>query len=1172
MFKKVLFSAVVLYVTLGFFVLPIILKSQLIKIVDEKTYASLGIEDIYFNPFIFNLKISGLSLKSKKDSQPLISLKSISCDVELYSLLNSTINIKNFTLEEPHLFVTFYKDKTLNLLRILKDAKEDLKTKKSEKQKSTPPHIIIKRVAIVNGNLDYVDLTHKSRFDFSFNHIGFELKNIDTNNFNNSNAKVRFYSTLADGGFIDLKTDIVGFKPMKLKGSLNFEASKLYTQWRYLQDNLNFEVADGKIALDAKYTLNLDNLNDMVIDDINIYLDRLRIKPKDKYKDILNLKHLAITDLSIKPFLKKIDLKDIILDGLSIKIMKDQNGFIDWLGYIKTNNQTKTSDKNETKKDNDLSISLKNLALKNIDVEFNDNYIKPNVQTKLNSFNLYMKDITLEGSKPITYKLDMRLNDNFRCSSQGSIIHKILDVKSQVECKGFNIVHYKPYIDDVANKSLKLYNLDLKSANLDFDFNSFIKDVDNNLTINIVDANVSLNNFALNKKSTKERVIDFKEFSINGIDVDTKKEIVAIKNSTLKSLNLKAKIYKNKKLNLENLVIAKESKKSKKNQKNNYKINLKHFGLENAKISFEDNSITKKVNYMLDDIDVDLYDLNSSKKSWLNYKASMKINKKGSLKTSGKFSHTPLKQKSTLELKNISLRELTPYLQEKAFISLSSGKLNLKTKIDYTQNSQKPDLVLNGGLNLKNIVIDDLRDSSTLVAFNDLSLKSFTFEMFPNRLFIDEVNLKEFYLNAMIDANKTMNLATLMKKTKTIKKDNNKTQNSKFPIKIVKMNIINGNAKFADLSLPIKFRTNIHDLSGSVYAISNEPKETTFIDIVGKVDKYGSTKLKGSLNASNPKSFTDIAFNFKNLALNSYSGYSVSFAGYKIDSGKLFLDLKYDILNSNLKSKNNLIIKNIKLGEALKEDTLPIGFVIALLEDSDGVIDIDMPIEGNVDKPDFKYGALVVKTLGNLVVKAVTSPFRFLGSLMGIDAKDLESIDFEAGLVTILPSEKEKLDAIAKMMIKRPKISLSIATTYDSKIDKKALQKQKLIDLVAKISKAKNKEKHITAMSIDILEGIYLKHKDKKSLELIKSELSKQYKDDKLDRAYLVKVANEAISMQIVTLDELEKLAKERFKILKDYLVKEKMIKESRVIPLAIKNTTNSENGMIKSLIEIEVK
>jgi uncharacterized protein involved in outer membrane biogenesis len=1181
--KKTIFYLLIIYGFLGFLIPPFILKPKITEIVQKETNSKITIDSFYFNPFVFTMDISGIKLKTL-DNKPLIFLKSLNVDFELYSLFNSTIHIKKFILKEPKIFLVYNKDKTINLAKIIKKSND--KSDAENDAKSTKlPRVVLDRIAIQNGVIDYKDYTHKSEFDFSFHNIGFELRDVDSENFNKSDEEIRFYSLLGDGGFIDLRTDIIGIEPLEIKGSLDFKASKLYTEWRYLQDSLNLEVADGKIALYTKYYFNLDDLNATSINNLQLSLDSLRIKPKNGFKDVLNLNSLNIEDVTIKPMLQDVDVKDITLNSLYVKVKRDSNGAIDWVEYLKNNSHK--VDENTTKKGDTTAtpwhVKVQEIALKKIKVDFHDDAIKPSVDTKLNELNLHLQNVTLAGDKPLHYQMDLLLNDDFNCSSNGQLTHKNLFLDSYLKCSGFDITHYNPYINKAAKESLKVYDLSLQNAQLAFDLNLSVKDVQKQTVLDINRANVDVTNFILNKNSTKERLIKFDNFSVDGISLNTKTKEVKILDTVLNRLDIKTKRLKNGVLNIEDLVVAHakpKTKKSKTNKEKEYKIFLKHFGLKSAKVVFDDEVLSPKVQSKIDKIDVDVYGISSAKKSELNYALSLRLNNSGKLKAKGTLRHTPLKQKGSFVLEKISLKDITPYLQQKAFVSIDDGFLSIKGKTEYEKNKNKPDLRLNGSLKLESLFVSDSRDKTPLLSFSDIEIDPFTYEMAPNRFFVDEMRVNSFYVNAIVDKDKKMNFASILKpeskKSKALTQDINTTKSDdNFPVKIMKVDISMGSAKFADLSLPIEFHTNIHDLNGVVYAISNQKDETSFVNISGEVDEYGSTKLKGSINTANPKAYTDLDFNFRNLELNPVSGYSASFAGYEIDSGKLYLDLGYDILDSQMVGDNSIIIKNIKLGKEFEDEnvtSLPLGFVIALLEDSDGIIDIEMPVEGNVDEPDFKYGKLVWKTFANLIVKAVASPFKFLGSMMGIDGEKLEFIDFEYGMAKILPPEKEKLDMIAKMMIKRPKISLSIIPQYDEMGDKKELQKEKLIALLLKKSGIKNKEKHENIMTVDLLEDVYGDLKNTKEIKKIKKELRKQYKGDEFDRAYLNVLIEECIKIQPLGMNELKILAERRAKILKSYLVDKKTINPLRINLLKGVSVDDRAEKYVKTKLEIVVK
>ncbi len=1191
--KNILLYLLLFYGFLGFIVLPFVLKPQVIEIVQKETNSKITIESISFNPFIFKLELSGVELKSLED-EPLVSFKRLEVNVEVHSLIKSAIHIKNIILQEPKIAVVYNKDKTLNLLGILKEKKEE--ATKDSSQPTQMPRIILDSVEIVDGYVSYEDYTQQSKFDFSFGNIGFELKDIDTNDFNTSNAELRFYSRLGDGGFVDFKSQIMGFKPFVVKGSLDFEASKLYTQWKYMQDSLNLEVADGKISFYTEYSLNLDDLNATTINNLNVSLDKLRVKPKSKHKDVLNLGSLYVQNATIRPMQQSVHVTKIGLDELSIKAKRNLNGEIDWLEYIKVEGSDEIAEIEPSQVESNVTspawnVLVDDISLEKIAINFQDKAVEPSVESNINEFNLYAQNITLSGEKAFDYQLNILVNDIAKCSSEGSVAHSVLDIKTYSECSGFDIAHYRPYIDQAANRELKVFDLKLQSAVTGFKAKVEVQDIQNEIVIKVDDANLTLTKLELRKHSTEEKLVNFSSFNVEGIKVNTSQKSVEVEKISLNGLDIKIARLKNKTLNIQELIVPKTakkvSKKSKTTDEKEYSVKLKHFALDAASVGFNDKALTPNVKSKIDRIFLNAYDIDMKKNSWLKYRLYMRVNSKGIITSNGNLRHTPLKRKGSFEMKNISLTELTPYLQEKAFVKVDDGRLSLKSKTEYSKSLKKPDLRVTGSLSINDVFVNDSRDSSPIVSFNELGLKSFTFELSPNRLYIDEIDLNSFYVNALIDEKKQMNFSKLLKvssEDKTSEKeavesvdvtDENATKEVAFPVKILKMNVALGSAHFADLSIPIKFKTNIHNLNGVIYSISNVPGETTYVNIDGEVDKYGSTKLKGSVNSANPKEYTDLEFSFKNLNLNSLSGYSASFAGHEIDSGKLFLDLGYDIKNSALLGSNNLMIKQIELGKEVEDEnitSLPLGFVIALLEDNEGIIEIDMPVEGNLDEPDFKYGALVMKTLGNLILKAVTSPFTFLGSMMGIDGEALEYAEFETASSVILPPEREKLDQIAKMMTKRPKIKLSLTPTYDEALDKRAIQAEMLITLIVKESGIKNRKEHESAMTIDMLEDIYEDFKDDNTLDKLEDKLGKEYKGDEFDRAYLSALAELCKDIQVVSKADLENLAKARSNALITYLIEDKNIEASRVIENPLEAVNNTEEKLVKQKLSIEVK
>jgi len=190
--------------------------------------------------------------------------------------------------------------------------------------------------------------------------------------------------------------------------------------------------------------------------------------------------------------------------------------------------------------------------------------------------------------------------------------------------------------------------------------------------------------------------------------------------------------------------------------------------------------------------------------------------------------------------------------------------------------------------------------------------------------------------------------------------------------------------------------------------------------------------------ANDFKQSTDITIAFSNVEMANISPYSGRFAGRRIESGKLSLDLKYQIQTNKLVGDNKIIVDNLVLGEKVDSPdavNLPLDLAVALLSDSNGRIDLGLPVSGELNDPQFSIGPIIWKAFVNIITKAVTAPFRALGSLFGSGAEKLNAVEFDPGKADLLPPEKEKLKKVAEALQKRPQLKLVVQGQYSPEID-----------------------------------------------------------------------------------------------------------------------------------------
>lgn len=1078
--RRFFYSFLVLYTLGGFFLVPYLVKTKGVELVDAKINGKLQIESVNFNPYSFALQLRGVTLVSPKN-KPLIAFEGLNLNLQVLSLLGKSVHIKTVELIKPTVNVVYSKEKQLNLLNILKPSDTPDENETSAKS----PRFILDSLAVKEGLIRYDDFSKPTPYSTALNNVEFSLKNIDTdkNSIKKGFAKLRF--DLEGGGSLALTNSINTLSPLTFDGKLDLKAVALYPQWKYAKDMLNIKIANGKFDLHTEYHVNLDDLKNMNITNTSLKIQELRIKPKEQEFEILHVTSIALEGLEARPLLQEASAKTFTISGVDVKAQRIAQNRVDWQEFLQINSsetKPKTVQKNESKP---WKFYLKEFAIQELDLTFKDTTLSPSLVTKLEKTSLYGSDLDLSKNKWLHYDFATLVNSATALKASGDLCLSPLKQEGELSITNLNFNLLNPYIAKLT-----------APARMDGAFSFFVKE----------------------------------SFS----------------------------------------------------QEKEMKFLVKSFDLNSSALGLSDESMKPAQKVALTNLALHVSDLASNPTSWFAYKLKTNINGNASLDTNGKLLRKPLKQKGELSLKNFGLKFLNPYIKPTTYLNISNGFLSIEGKESFDATATKaPKLSMQGKFGLNTLLLKDERKKAPLASVKNLDF-GYSFDYAPNRLYIDKVFIDSLYTNVIIDHNKTLNFAKLMKQKsgasnakedKYAKKAEQKSD--AFDIKVAAVIVKNSSTDFADQSLLYRFKTHIHDLNGKIYSLSSKMDETSTVDLDGVVDKYGSAKIKGSINTANPKKYTDMRLKFSNLALNNLTAYSATFAGYKIESGKLFVKLGYKIDDSKLDASNNVIIKKIELGDTVKEANVtvwPLRFAVALLEDSDGVIDIDLPIQGDLDNPDFKYGTVIWKVLGNLVTKAVTAPFKLLGSMLGFDGDALESIDFEAGKVLLLPPEIEKLDKLTQAMQKRLKLVLNVSGTYDIATDKKALQRQKLIELIVKKSGATNELERRNAINAEMLEAIFLSYSNRENLEKIKEEFQAEYQDiKKFNEKYTAKLAQEDSKFMPVSQEELTALGMQRAKAIAEYLVKGQLLDASRVVLNPV-SSVDEDSKEVKTKLAINVK
>jgi hypothetical protein len=444
-----------------------------------------------------------------------------------------------------------------------------------------------------------------------------------------------------------------------------------------------------------------------------------------------------------------------------------------------------------------------------------------------------------------------------------------------------------------------------------------------------------------------------------------------------------------------------------------------------------------------------------------------------------------------------------------------------------------------GSSALDDLAVIDERNSSKLLGWKKLSVDKFEYIDSPPRLHVSSIVVNEPFTKFEIYPDLSTNIESILKAPEVTTNAAAETDLAKpLQMTFAYTTINQATLDFSDLSLPLPFRTVTTNLSGTIGAISSFTSEPADIQMEGKVDEFGLSRMNGKLNLFEPTDSMDLVIEFRNLLMTSLSPYSAAFAGRAIEQGKLNLNLNYVINEGELLGSNELLLSEFKLGEKVDSPdavSLPLDLAVALLTNSAGEIDIELPISGDVNDPEFHIGGVVQEALKQFLAKIVTAPFRMLGGLIGVQSDDLGEIKFLGGRSSLSPPELEQLGSISKAMEKRPDLSLIIPGVYDDRLDIPVLRYEKLVVKVrAQLnleSETDAKELMLDDSVLSVFEALSMEADPDMDLASLKAGFVKPIDEGKerLDQvAYMAELRHRLESAESVSVEELQQLARQR--------------------------------------------
>jgi len=987
------------------------------------------------------------------------------------------------------------------------------------------PRLLLQKVVMKDGALAFSDRSDPTPASTRLGPVNFELRDIST--LPDRGGTYSVSARLAEGGTVTWRGEAT-LQPLASKGEVSVKGVKPLTAWRFLRDELKLAEPRGEVDFDWRYRMAYaGGVPQVVLEDLRLSGRGIVLAETGVKRPLLELASIEAKGGRFDLVARELVVSDVVLrDGMVVAEV-DAGGSINWQRLVKAGAGKKPVERDARAPEKPWKARVDSLRVEKLGLDYTD-------RSRARPIRLGAKDVAVGlaavaetrpgGTQLLLEKVALKLE---KLSAGGPAPAAPLAVFDTVAVEGASL--------DLQETRLGIGRLVVAGGTVD--------------------------------------VTRDKNGAIPLMDILSRSDAGLLRREVASAI------------------------RHAKAEGHPWRLAVDSMEIAGTRVRLADHAFGSPIQYDLQDLKARVNGFRSDGKEPIRFDTSVRLAQGGSLSANGSFRLSGDQVDARAKFDRINLKPLQPALASRAQVVLASGELSGDVKAQYRLRKGRHVVRAAGPIGISNLLLNEAGGGERLLAWKSLSTDSVRLSLDPDELRIGEIRVAGLGAKVVVFKDRSVNLA----KAVVVKPEQPGAGAPGVPAKLAdteplflvnigRVDVQGGAVDFADLSLALPFAANVRDLGGVVQGVSTDRDSRASVRLEGRVDEYGLARVEGSLRPFRPKSFLDLGVTFRNVEMPRLSPYTVTFAGRRIASGRLALDLRYKIDNSALSGDNRIVLEKFTLGERVETPgaaDLPLDLAVALLTDSEGKIDLAVPVSGNVDDPQFSYGHLVWQAIRNILTRIVTAPFRALGALFGAGGgENLESIAFDPGRATLLPPEREKLKRVADGIGKRPQLRL-VAEGQFSARDQAALRQR---DVESAVSARLRRPTAADAMSEPVnvtdartqraLEAIFVERNSERALEefAAATEKSRGKPVDRVNavlalagRASADRAFYEALLQRLVDSARLpeeapRQLADSRARAVADYLVKVLSVPAARV---AARSAAAADEARVKLVFDV---
>lgn len=1184
----VLSACLVVYTVSGFFLLPIIAKPIIIEKLSEALGRTVSLDRLKVNPFMLSATVSGLKVQDK-DNGIFVSLDALYANLQLSSLVKQALVLRKIQLDKPYVRLARDGAGVFNFADLISDAAAKSQTAGAagvRSQSIGPPPFVLRDVGMDSGKIDFIDAfkqvehTVKDiRFSLPFASSLPEDRDIDV---------APQLSAIVNGASVQVSGQSRPFAPsMKTRLHAAVRAFDLPGYVPYLPMDLNARLQSGSVDLETTWTYEKkdDGAADLVVSG-PITLNRFNLLDAAS-SPLANIPALRVVVAPSNLLSRDFHIAKVDCTSPDVRVTLNESSTLNLLEILPSRNAEKNRAEPEPV-ENGVSLQVDQVAVSDGRIAFTDRSRAMAFQTTLHPIDIAVNGFSLEPENETAYTVSVRTETDETLDVSGNFSLAPIASRGNIKLNHLVPGKYAPYYQD-----LILFDVDDGTCAMAADFDVHFREKTPDVAINGLA--FSLNNLKLKHRDSGDLFCNIPAFSIENGAADTATRNARIGKCVSENGFLLVRRSENGVINLQALaapVPLREPDEVVENGKSPspWMVSLDQVALNGYAIRVEDRMVQNSEALEIDQIRFYGNGLSTRQGTAGQIELSTRWNQQGTVEAKGAVELAPVSADMSVKLKGIGLAAAQPYIADRIALIISKGALSVDGRLSARlEPDREPDLRFLGQLAVSDFSTIDRAKGKDFLSWNSLYLSDIDMGYSPLSLSIQDVALTDFFCHLLIYEDGKINLGTVLagqQEPETADAQQAGADAALPPqpadagsvrnIAIETVTLQNGTIDFTDQLIQPSLKLDLLNVTGRISGLSSMDMESADVFLKGQLQNHSPLEIKGKINPLIENVYADISLFFSDIDMPAFTPYTGKYLGYALQKGKLTLDLKYKVAENKLAGENKIYMDQLTLGEKVESPdatSLPVSLAIALLKDKNGRIDLDVPIQGDLNNPEFSLGKTIVRVIVNLFTKIVTSPFALIGELFG-GGEELSFMEFDFGESQLRTGSVKKLDALVKALNDRPALNLEIEGAADPEKDREALTRKRSDELIKTEKFKETVAQGGTAVAIEDM--------------TISPEEYEKYITMAYEQAEFPKPRNEFGQIKALPITEMEKLLYTHIQIpenalrqlavdrairIKDYLVEEGRIPAERVFTTEPSlQVPDAEEGRTNNRVNFKLK